>query len=68
MDLSVSITDDEHELKKTLESTNLDEYELIDLPLMKQYSDYSHKHNGVRMAGNYHFGHSKYIYVGAGTT
>ena len=46
MDLSVSIIHDEHELNKIIESTNLDEYELIDLP-MKQSGDLSHKHTGV---------------------
>ena len=45
----MSIIDDEHELSKILESTNLDEYELIDLP-MKQSGDLSHKHTGVGMA------------------
>ena len=37
MDLSVSIIDDDYEIdrifKRILESTNLDEYELIDLPV-----------------------------------
>ena len=49
MDLSVSIIDDDHELNKILESTNSDEYELIDLP-MKQSGGLSHKHAGVGMA------------------
>lgn len=33
MDLSMSLIDDDHELGRILEKTNLDEYELIDLPL-----------------------------------
>ena len=41
MDLSMSITDDDHELDRILESTNLDEYEIIDLP-MEQQDDSSH--------------------------
>ena len=45
----MSIIDDEHELNKILESTSLDEYELINLP-MKQSGDLSHKHTGVGMA------------------
>ena len=64
MDLRVSIIDDEHKLNKILESTNLDDYELIGLP-MKQSGDLSHKHtrrNGL------HFGYSKYMYGWAGTT
>ena len=31
MDLSMSIVDDNHELDRILESTNLDKYELMDL-------------------------------------
>ena len=49
MDLSVLIIDVKHELNKILESTNLHEYELIDLPI-QQSGDLSHKHTGVGMA------------------
>ena len=66
MDLRVSIIDDEHELNKISESTNLDKYELIDLP-MKQSGDLSHKHTGVRIDSTLDTA-SIYIYVGAGTT
>ena len=40
MDLSVSTIDDEHKLNKILGSTNLYDYEFIDLP-MKQSGDLS---------------------------
>ena len=43
--------DDDHELDRILESTNLDKRELIDLP-MEQPKDLSHKHMGVGMALN----------------
>ena len=49
MDLSVSITGHKHKLDRILESTNLDKYELIDLP-MEQPGDSSHEHVGVRKA------------------
>ena len=49
INLSVLIVDDEHILSKILERMNLDEHELIDLP-MKQSSDMSHKHTGVGIA------------------
>ena len=43
------ITDDDHKLDRILRSTNLDEYELIDLP-MEQNADSLQKHTGVGMA------------------
>ena len=49
MDLSVLIIDEENELDRILESTNLDQYELMDLP-MKQPGDWSHNSTGVGMA------------------
>ena len=45
----MSIIDHDYELDKIIESTNFDEYELIDLP-MKQPGDSSYEHTGVRMA------------------
>ena len=56
MDLRVSIIDDEHELTKILESTNLDEYDLIDL-LMKRASEWLPL-----------WIQQVYMYVGAGKT
>ena len=49
MDLSRLIIEDDHEFDRILESTNLDKYRLIDLPL-EQPGDWSHKPMGVRMA------------------
>lgn len=45
----MSSIDDDHELEWILESTNINEYELIDLP-MEEPDDLSHEHMGVRMA------------------
>ena len=45
----MSIIDDEHELNRILESTNLDGYELIHLP-MEQIGDWWHEHTDVGMA------------------
>ena len=47
-DLSMLIIDNNHELDRILESMNLDEYELIDLP-MEQPDDSSHEHTRVGM-------------------
>ena len=44
----MSIIDHDHEFDKILESTNLDEYEPIDLP-MKQPGDLSHEQTGIKM-------------------
>ena len=49
MDLSMSIIDDDQELDRILESTNLDEYEPLNLP-MEQPNDLLHELKGVRMA------------------
>ena len=49
MDLSMLVVDDSLELDRILESTNLEEYELIDLP-MEQPDDSLLKHTSVRMA------------------
>ena len=49
LDLSVSIIDADHELDRIIKSTNLDEYECIDLPLM-QPGDSSHEHTDVGLA------------------
>ena len=43
------LTYDGHELDRILESTNLDEYEFIDLPV-EQHDDSSQVHTGVGMA------------------
>ena len=43
--------DDDHELDRILESTNLNKYELINL-LMEQPEGLSHEHTGVGMATN----------------
>ena len=51
IDLSMLMTDDDHELDRILESTNLDKYELINLP-MEQLEGLSHEHTGVKMARN----------------
>ena len=56
MDLSMSITDDDHKLDRISESTNSDKYKLIKLPM--EQPDDGHR-NGS------HFGYEKY--VGAGT-
>ena len=43
------IIDNNRELDRLLECTNLDKYELIDLPI-EQHADSSQEHTGVRMA------------------
>ena len=48
MDLCISIIDDNHEFDRILESTNLDEYEIIDLP-MEQPDHLSHELTGIGM-------------------
>ena len=45
----MSITDDNHKLDRILESTDLDKYELINLPT-EQFGDLMHEHMGIRMA------------------
>ena len=45
----MSIINDDHELDKMLESTNLDKYKVIDL-LMKQLNGLSHEYTGVEVA------------------
>ena len=45
----MSIIDDNHELDRILERMNLEEYELLNLP-MEQPNDLLHKLTGVRMA------------------
>ena len=44
----MSITDDDHELDRIVESKNLDDYELVDLP-MEQPDDTSHENTVVRI-------------------
>ena len=48
--LSMLIMDNHHKLDRILRSTNLDEYELIDLPMEQQSGDSSHEHTGIGMA------------------
>ena len=47
--LNLSVLNDYHELDRILESTNLDEYEFIDLP-MEQHDDLLQEHLGVGIA------------------
>ena len=54
----MSIIDNDHELDRILESTNLDKYKLIDLP-MEQTGDSSHEHQISS-----HFRYGKYIGAG----
>ena len=49
MDLSISIIDDDHQVGSIIRSTNLVQYELIDLP-KKQPGDTSHEHRDVGIA------------------
>ena len=49
MDLRMSIIDDDHEVDRILESMNLDEYKLINLP-MEQPGDSSHEHTAIGIA------------------
>ena len=44
------IMDDDRKLDRILDSTNLDEYELIDFPIEQQPGDSSHECTGVGMA------------------
>ena len=45
----MSVIDNDREFDRNLETTNLDEYEVIDLP-REQLNDLSHEHMGIRMA------------------
>ena len=51
----MSIIDNNHEIDRILESMNLDDYELINLP-MEQHDDKSQEHTHRHQSGS-HFGY-----------